>query len=166
MTAFASLLSPLVSGGVDFIVIGGVAANLHGAARPTYDFDVVYARDAANLARLVTALESLRPYLRGAPPGLPFRWDAQTLASGLNFTLTTQAGAIDILGEVTGGGGYKDLLPHTIEVDAFGLKFLCVSLPKLIALKRAAGRPRDFDAVAELEVLLEEQERDADDRPV
>lgn len=166
MTVFASLLSPLVAGGVDFIVIGGVAANLHGAARPTYDFDVVYARDAANLARLVTALEPLRPYLRGAPPGLPFRWDAQTLASGLNFTLTTQAGAIDILGEVTGGGRYEDLLPHTIEVEAFGQTFRCVSLPKLIALKRAAGRPRDFDAIAELEVLLEEQERAADDRPV
>lgn len=159
MTAFASLLSPLVGGSVDFIVIGGVAANLHGAARPTYDFDVVYSRDAANLVRLVSALEPLRPYFRGAPPGLPFRWDAETLAAGLNFTLTTHAGAIDILGEVTGGGRYEDLLPHTIEVEAFGLTFRCVSLPKLIALKRAAGRPRDFDAIAELEVLLEEIER-------
>lgn len=158
MTAFASLLIPLVEGEVAFIVIGGVAANLHGAARATYDFDVVYARDAANLARLVSALDTLRPYLRGAPPGLPFRWDAQTLARGLNFTLTTDAGAIDIFGEVTGGGRYEHLLPHTIEVEAFGRTFRCVSLPKLIALKRAAGRPRDFDAIAELEVLLEEGE--------
>lgn len=161
MTAFASLLSSLVAEHVNFIVIGGVAANLHGAARPTYDFDVVYARDAANLMRLVNALEPLHPYLRGAPPGLPFRWAAETLAGGLNFTLTTDAGAIDILGEVTGGGRYEDLLPHTMEVEAFGHTFRCVSLPKLIALKRAAGRPRDFDAIAELEVLLEETEGDA-----
>jgi predicted nucleotidyltransferase len=98
-------------------------------------------------------------YLRGAPAGLPFRWDTDTLVRGLNFTLTTSAGDIDLLGEVTGGGPYENLLPHTIEVAAFGITCHCVTLPKLIALKRAAGRPRDFDAIAELEVLLEEQRR-------
>jgi len=73
--------------------------------------------------------------------------------------LTTSVGDIDLLGEITGGGAYENLLPHTIEVEAFGITCRCVTLPKLIALKRAAGRPRDFDAIAELEVLLEEQGR-------
>ncbi len=159
MTSFGRLLCALAEARVDFIVVGGIAAGLHGAARSTYDLDVVYARDAQNLARLVGALGPLNPYLRGAPPGLPFRWDTDTLVRGLNFTLTTSAGDIDLLGEITGGGPYENLLPHTIDVEAFGITCRCVTLPKLIALKRAAGRPRDFDAIAELEVLLEEQRR-------
>lgn len=157
MTSFERLLQSLAEARVDFIVVGGIAGGLHGAARTTYDLDVVYARDPQNLARLVGALGPLDPYPRGAPAGLPFRWDTDTLARGLNFTLTTSAGDIDLFGEVTGGGSYEHLLPHTVEVEAFGVTCRCVTLPKLIALKRAAGRPRDFDAIAELEVLLEEQ---------
>ena len=131
----------------------------------TYDLDVVYARSRANIERVVRALAPLEPYLRGAPKGLPFKWTAETVERGLNFTLTTTGGDIDILGEVAGGGRYEELLPHSIEAEAFGLKFYCVSLPKLIALKRAAGRPRDFDALAELEVLLEEQQDRDNDQP-
>jgi hypothetical protein len=159
VTSFEQLLRSLAEARVDCIVVGGIAGGLHGAARTTYDLDVVYARDAQNLARLVGALGPLGPYLRGAPPGLPFQWDTDTLVRGLNFTLTTSVGDIDLLGEITGGGAYENLLPHTIEVEAFGITCRCVTLPKLIALKRAAGRPRDFDAIAELEVLLEEQGR-------
>ena len=156
MTSFDRLLLAIAD--VEFIIVGGVAGGLHGAARATYDLDIVYRRDAANLARLVEALARFTPYLRGAPPGLPFRWDAETLARGLNFTLTTAVGDIDLLGEVIGGGGYEDLLPESIDIEVFGIRCRCVSLPKLIALKRAAGRPRDFDAIAELEVLLGEQQ--------
>lgn len=158
MTSFDRLLTAIAD--VQFIIVGGVAGGLHGAARATYDLDIVYGRDATNLERLVAALAPVGPYLRGAPPGLPFSWDVETLARGLNFTLTTAAGDIDLLGEVIGGGRYEDLLPHTIEVELFGLACRCVTLPKLIALKRAAGRPRDLDAIAELEVLLGEQQRD------
>src|SRR5262249_55939583 len=70
---------------VRFVIVGGAAAVAHGSARLTQDLDVVYARDPANLARIVEALEPHRPYLRGAPPGLPFIFDARTLANGLNF---------------------------------------------------------------------------------
>lgn len=77
MKDFTSALEALADGGVDFIIAGGIAAVLHGAARPTYDLDIVYARTPANLDRLVATLASARPYLRGAPPGLPFRWDAE-----------------------------------------------------------------------------------------
>lgn len=159
MTNLERLLRTVIDAGVEFIVVGGVAGGLHGSARATYDLDVVYGRRRENLERVCRGLRPLNPYLRGAPAGLPFRWDVETLAHGVNFTLTSLAGDIDLLGEITGGGRYEDLLPHTIEAEAFGLTFRCVSLPKLIALKRAAGRPRDFDAVAELEVLLEEQQQ-------
>lgn len=121
-------VSTLTEHRVDVIIVGGVAGSLHGAARATYVLDVVYARGPANLARLVAALDGLQPYLRGAPKGLPFRWDVETLARGLNFTLTTSAGNIDLLGEIAGGGRYEDLLAHTIEVRAFGVTCRCVTL--------------------------------------
>ena len=157
MTDFEGLLRALVGSGVDFILVGGLAARAHGAARSTQDVDVVYARSASNLERVQRALSEHAPYLRGAPPGLPFRWDAETLNAGLNFTLTTDLGAIDLLGDIPGGGGYDELLPFTVPLDLFGLPCRCLDLNTLIATKRAAGRPRDFEAIAELEALREER---------
>lgn len=157
MIDFARLLRLLTAHNVDFTIIGGIAAVIHGSARATYDLDVVYSREAANVERIVKALADVSPYLRGAPSGLPFRWDARTIAAGLNFTLTTTAGDIDLLGEVAGAGSYIELLPSTIKVELFGVSCRCVSLSQLIALKRAAGRPRDLEAIAELQALQEEQ---------
>lgn len=159
MTLFDRLLRTLAQAGVKFVVVGGAAGTAHGSARFTRDLDIVYARDAANLDRLATSLAPFNPYLRGAPAGLPFAWDAATLAAGLNFTLVTSIGEIDLLGEISGGGRYEDLLDATTELTAFGVTCRYVTLEKLIALKRAAGRPKDFDAIAELEALLEERDR-------
>jgi predicted nucleotidyltransferase len=144
---------------VDYIVVGGVAANIHGSARTTLDIDVVYSRTAANVERLTAALSPYQPYLRGAPPGLPFTFDPATVNRGLNFTLTTTLGDIDFLGEVAGGGGFEQLRPHAESVELEGRQCLVVSLEKLIALKRAAGRGKDREVLAELEALLEERER-------
>jgi hypothetical protein len=154
MTDFRALLAVLSNAGVKFIVIGGAAATAHGATRLTQDIDVVYARDNDNIRRLVSALAPHQPYLRGAPPGLPFLWDEKTLTNGLNFTLTTELGDLDLLGEVVGGGGFEQLLPESVELTIFGRACLCLGLPKLIAVKRAAGRPKDFEAIAELELIL------------
>ncbi len=156
MTDYRGLLTSLVGGGVDFILVGGVAAVVHGSARLTQDLDVVYSREAGNIHRLAEAVRPSSPYLRGAPAGLPFRWDEETLRRGLNFTLTTSLGSLDLLGEIAGGGSYEDLLPFTVELTIFGQVCRCLSLEKLIEVKRAAGRPRDLEAVAELEALREE----------
>jgi len=164
MTDFRGLLEALCREGVEFILIGGMAARVHGSARLTEDLDLVYSRDPKNLARLACALKDLEPYLRGAPPGLPFRWDERTLRMGLNFTLKTTLGDIDLLGEVAGGGTYPDLLPHTEEIRLFGLSCRCVDLTTLIRLKQAAGRPRDLEAIAELEAILEEEREGPGDR--
>ena len=157
MTDFAHLLQVLTSGQVDFILVGGVAATIHGSARLTQDIDVVYSRQPENIARLVHALAPLEPYLRDAPPGLPFHWEVQTLEMGLNFTLTTNSGALDLLGEITGGGGYEQLLPNTIAITAFDIELRCLDLESLIRVKRAAGRPKDFEAIAELEIILDQR---------
>jgi len=154
MTDYRKALDTLRNGQVRFIVIGGVAATAHGSAQLTNDLGVVYARSAEDIARLASALAPHNPYLRGVPPGLPFRFDAPTIKRGLNFTLDTDFGPLDLLGEATGGGGYDALLPHTISLDLFGGPCLCVDLPMLIRLKRAAGRPKDIFALAELEALL------------
>ena len=152
-----ALLRALVTDGVEFIVVGGVAAFAHGAARLTLDLDVVYARHPENLARLERALAPLQPYLRGAPPGLPFRFERETIRRGLNFTLTTTAGPFDVLGEIAGGGRYEDILPHSHETDALGVRCRCLNLDKLIEVKRAAGRAKDLEAIAELEAIREER---------
>ena len=141
------------------IVIGGWAAILHGAARTTNDVELVCARDPDNLKALSEALGSRRPYLRGAPPGLPFRWDQRTIQGGLNFTLTTSLGDLDLLGEVPGGGTYEQLLPFTQEITIDGVPERVVTLERLIQLKRAAGRPKDLEAIAELQALLEERQK-------
>jgi hypothetical protein len=118
----------------------------------------VYSREPVNLQRLVEALTPHQPYLRGAPPGLPFRWDAETLRRGLNFTLTTTFGDLDLLGEIAGGGTYDNLLPHSVTISVFGRELQCLGLRELIQAKRAAGRPKDLEAIAELEALLHERE--------
>jgi hypothetical protein len=156
MTEFSQIIALLKRFDVEFIVIGGVAAGAHGAARATYDVDVIYHRTPANIERIVAALAKHAPYPRGAPPGLPFIWDTRTLELGLNFTLITDLGEIDLLGEIA-GGGYEQLLPDSEEMMVLGQRCHCLSLQKLIDVKRAAGRPKDFEAIAELEALLEER---------
>jgi hypothetical protein len=155
----AQVIPPLARAKVDFILIGGMAAILHGSARVTFDVDLVYSRADENIERLAVTLAPHKPYLREAPPGLPFAWDAKTIRSGFNFTLTTELGDIDLLGEVAGGETYSDLLPHSFEVEAFGIGFKCLDLPTLIRIKEATARPKDREAIAELRVLLEETER-------
>ena len=157
MTDYGKLLRTLADARVDFIVVGGFAATVHGSARFTQDVDVVYSRSSENLQRIVAALKPLKPYLRGAPDGLPFDWSSATLKAGLNFTLTTSAGALDLLGEITGGGTYDNLLMHSSSTMLFDREISVLALPWLIRVKRAAGRPKDLEAIAELEVLLEER---------
>jgi hypothetical protein len=152
-----NLIGLLCDAKVQFVIVGGIAATLHGSPRATFDLDVVYSRKPGNIRRLVEALRPVRPYLRGAPPGLPFVWDEMTVRLGLNFTLTTTAGDIDLLGEIVGGGTYEELVPDSLEVDLLGRRCRCLTLGKLIQVKRAAGRPKDLEVIAELQALLEER---------
>ncbi|HMF56488.1 MAG TPA: hypothetical protein VK619_09100 [Pyrinomonadaceae bacterium] len=159
MTDFRGLLRLLVNSRVEFIMVGGAAATAHGSSRLTNDLDIVYSRTSENISRIVHALTPYNPYLRGAPPGLPFSLDEQTIASGLNFTLTTSLGALDLLGEITGGGGYDDLLPHSILLQIYGVECMCLGIEHLIYVKHAAGRAKDLEVTAELEAILQERGR-------
>lgn len=157
MIDYRKLLSTLVEGKVEFVIVGGVAATLHGSARFTADLDVIYGRSKENIRRLVTTLAPLQPYLRGAPPGLPFHFDAETVRAGLNFTLTTTAGPLDLLGEMAGGFDYEVARKRSIVVELYGHRCRVIDLDALIEAKIAAGRPKDLEVIAELEVIREER---------
>ncbi|HNM06229.1 MAG TPA: hypothetical protein PKK05_25145 [Leptospiraceae bacterium] len=154
MTEFEKMIRLLDENQIEYILIGGFAGAIHGSARLTSDIDIVYKRSKDNIQKLVNALKNHKPYLRGAPEGLPFVFDEKTLESGLNFTLTTDIGYIDLLAEVP-GGNYDNILPDTIFVDVYNHKICCVNLERLIQLKRASGRPKDLEAISELEIINE-----------
>lgn len=143
--------------GVNCVVVGGVAAGAHGSSQATFDVDICYARDKANLTRLVQALRSVNATLRGAPNNLPFILDEATIGHGLNFTFDTDIGKIDILGEVQGVGWYSECLDHSDDIEILGYPFRVLSLENLIAAKRFAGRPKDLLVLPELEALLEHE---------
>ena len=138
MTDVQRLLDALIAAGVEFTVAGGVALVLRGSSRVTQDLNLCYARDRANLHRLATALAPFHPRLRGAPPDLPFLWDEQTLASGLNFTLTTDLGDLDILGEISGIGDYARVAAGSSPLLVGETRVLVMDLD---ALERASEQP-------------------------
>jgi hypothetical protein len=143
---------------VEFAVVGGLAGSIHGSARITLDLDVCYARNGANLRRLAAALAPFHPRPRGFPRQLPFVWDEVTLHNSTLFTLQTDIGDIDLLGEVAGLGTFEDVKTGTVEVEAYERRFLTIDLKSLIKAKCAAGRPRDLQSLPELEALLEAEE--------
>jgi hypothetical protein len=153
------LLQALSRHDVDFVVIGGMAGLAHGSAYPTYDLDVVYARDRANLERMTAALRELGVTLRGAPPDLPFQLDAQTLANGSNFTFDSPYGSFDILGDAAGMGSYDELRNGAVVATIEEIEVRVASLNHLIAMKRAANRPKDQLMVEEY-ISLDDQQRE------
>jgi hypothetical protein len=149
----SAVIRLLASQQVEFVVVGGQAMRAQGSAHITEDLDFCYRRSPANYAAIAAALSSIHPYLRGAPPGLPFSFDAPTIQAGLNFTLTTDLGEVDLLGEVSGVGDYAKVLAQSDEMIAWGLPVRVLSIDGLIAAKKAAGRLKDRNHLLELEEL-------------
>lgn len=153
------LLKGLTKHGVDFVVVGGVAGLAQGSSYPTFDLDVAYARERANLERLVQALRELNVTLRGAPDDLPFQLDVRTFENGSNFTFDTPFGKFDVLGDLEGSGGYDCLRSKAVRAEVAGVEVRVASIDHLIAMKRAADRPKDRNMVEEYIVLADEIRR-------
>lgn len=149
------LLGLLTEAGVRFSVIGGVALIVRGVQRATEDLDIAYARDRENLTRLAGALAPLHPRLRGVPPELPFVLDDYSLRQGLNFTLDTDLGPLDLLGEVPGLGTFDHVDAFSDEVTIGGVRVLALTVDGLERAKRAAGRPKDLVDLGYLKKLRE-----------
>jgi hypothetical protein len=140
---------------VKFVVVGGVAAAAHGSSRVTNDLDICYdATDRANLVALSSVLASWNAYPRGIESGLPFILDDRTLFGAPVLTLTTAQGDIDVMDRIAGVGDYAAVHRHSEPITALGVRFRVLELRSLIDSKRAAGRPRDYDHLPELEALL------------
>lgn len=150
------LLKRLADAEIDFVVIGGVAGGAHGSSYPTYDLDIVYARDRPNIEKLVALLRELQATLRGAPSGLPFQLDATTIENGSHFTFATDYGSFDLLADPAGAPRYDTLKAAATKGDVRGRTVLFASLDHLIAMKEAAGRTKDKLMATEYRVLSDE----------
>jgi hypothetical protein len=155
---FETAVQALNDAGVDFVVIGGLSATLHGSAHVTLDLDICYSRATSNLRRLVAALAPFHPRPRGFPEALPFVWDEATLRNASVLTLLTDLGEIDLLAEVAGLGGWDEVKTRSVEMETFDRTISILDLPSLIQAKRAAGREKDLAVLPELESLLEASE--------
>jgi predicted nucleotidyltransferase len=156
---FKTSLQSLCDAQVEFVVIGGVSATLHGSARVTLDLDIFYSRVPANLKRVVAALAPFHPRPRDFPADLPFIWDEATLRNSSVLTLQTDLGKIDLLAEVAGLGGWNEVNERAITVSIFDRSIRTLDLASLIAAKRAAGREKDLAALPELESILESEKQ-------
>ncbi len=157
---WSSLLLSLRRRQVRLVLIGGVAMRVHGASHLTDDVELLYAREPDNLAALVEALAPPHPRLKGARPDLWTHWDLRTLRAGLNLAFDTDAGAIDLLGDVPGVDSFNGVWERSTEIELLGTEVRVASLPELMAKKRAAGRPKDELHLRELERLSALQESD------
>lgn len=156
---FEGIIRHFCSEDVEFIIIGGLAASLHGSSYITVDTDLCYNRSPKNINRLAKSLTSIHATLRDAPPNLPFHPDSETLRAGLNFTFSTDLGDIDLFGEVGGLGLYSDVLRQAEEITLFGFSVHVLSLDGLLRAKRATARRKDLTIVPELEALRELQKK-------
>jgi len=146
------LLRGLTEGGVDFVVIGGVAVILQASPRFTKDLDICYAPDNENLDRLGAVLIELGAKLREVDEDLPFVPDGHTLRRTQILTLTTSDGGIDLLVDPDGSPGYPTLRRRASEIDIDGILVRVASIDDLISMKRAAGRPQDVVDLESLEI--------------
>jgi len=153
MPDFVGLLRRLTEAGVEFVLVGGLAAAAHGSSLITQDVDVCIRLGAENLNRLQHALRGLDPTHRMAQPPIPFQHDAKVLGSFRNVYLRTRLGQLDCLGEILGIGDFSAVIERSVEIDLNGAVCRVLSLDALIAAKSAMKRDRDLLAVEQLRKL-------------
>jgi predicted nucleotidyltransferase len=151
---FETMIAALVSRDIRFVVVGGVAATVHGSARFTNDLDICYETSAPNVKRLVELLVEWKAYLRGVEPGLPFILDERTFRTTPMITLSTTQGALDLLAEVPGVGDYAEVRSNSETVRVGATEFRALTLEGLIASKKAVRRKKDVEQLIELEAIL------------
>jgi predicted nucleotidyltransferase len=156
-----TILERLTARGVDFVVIGGIAAALLGSPRLTQDLDVCFAVDSANLKALGRALVDLDARLGDVADEVPFVPDEATLRRVEVLTLETRAGRLDVLARPRGAPSYQSLRRRAERFDVGGFSVLVAGLEDLIAMKLAAGRAKDIADVEELEAIRRLRKRES-----
>ncbi len=140
---------------VKFVLIGALAARLHGFPRLTADAAITPADDKPNLERLAAALKDLdaKVYTESVPEGLAFDRSAASLGRAAMWNLVTSAGRLDLAFLPAGTKGYEDLAKGAERFEAFGVQFLAASLDDIIRSKAATGRAKDDDDMVILRAL-------------
>ena len=156
------LFAILHSHRVSYVLIGGLAAVVHGSPFPTEDADITPDDDRRNLDRLAAALRELNARIRteGIPNGLPFACDAVALASAQTWNLTTAAGDLDIAFRPSGTHGYADLRRDAAGVELYDVTVAVASLADVVRSKQAANRPKDQRVLPVLRELLTRRDSD------
>ncbi len=157
MTHFEEALRQLLAKEIRFVLVGGLAAVVHGSSYITNDLDICYERTPENIRRVVSFLTSIHAKLRGAPDDLPFILDEKTFSLGMNFTFKTDLGDLDLLGEMAGVGTFKETFRLSEPLDFLGMKMSVLSLEGLVKAKKSAGRPKDLAHLKELEAIREKR---------
>jgi hypothetical protein len=153
------ILRELLDAGVEFVLIGGLAAQVHGSPSLTGDVDICFELDKDNLERLARALHALGSIRREMPPGVRAPLDARALRAGDEFTLTTRFGDLDLLAHPDPGLDFETLVERSIRAEILGVQVRVAGLDDLMAMKRAAGRPKDRIELEILGALREELDR-------
>lgn len=158
-----ALLEVLERHRVQYVVVGGYAAELHGSQRRTVDVDVVPSTTVDNLDRLAAALREIQAKIRtdGLPEGLPFSPSGEAMVGMTMLNLVTTHGELDVNFTPSGTTGYDDLHTGATGFDVGRVRVQVASLADVIRSKTAAGRPKDFAALPELYRLA----GSADERP-
>lgn len=156
---FLAILRTLAEHRVDFIVVGGVCAVLHGAPVATFDLDLVHSRAPANLDRLLVALKVLDAHYR-VPGRENMAPNLSHLSSSGHQLLMTSAGPLDLLGEIGKGHGYDELFGHSAQIQVgSGLQIRILNLDTLIKVKEETARERDKAVLMILRRTLEEKSK-------
>jgi predicted nucleotidyltransferase len=149
------LVELLVQSKVEFIIIGGVAAIAYGSATFTRDFDICAPLSVENLRRLMVALQAQHPRFALTPNKAPVTQTPEELAAFKNLYLLTDLGRLDVLGQVSGVGGYSTLVSRARNIELHGKRCQIISLDDLIVAKSALGRPKDLQVEKELRAIRE-----------
>lgn len=149
------LLEQLLEADVQFVIVGGVAAVLHGSTLLTRDLDICIPLGSPNLLALQTALRSLNPRIREGSEFVPLELDEARAGAVKNLYITTDEGRLDCLGFIQGVGDFEAVLAESVELDLGGYTCRVLGLEALIRAKEATGRPHDLQTVVQLKALQE-----------
>ncbi len=153
-SGLTTLLNELAASGVEFVLVGGLAAVAQGAPVTTFDVDVVHARTPANIDRLLAFLSKVNARYRGRPGGEPLS-PSRAALEGLGHSLfMTDLGPLDVLGAIEGGLSYDDLLGDSVSIDLEGHTVQVLGLAAIVRIKRASTHPKDQQVLPILEEAL------------
>ena len=150
---FFDLLGLLAKAEVDFIIVGGFAGVVHGCTYVTQDIDICCDFSPANLLRLQKALTGLHPVHRMTPNQPKLEMTEANCSQYKNLYLNTDSGQLDCLSFIDGLGNYQKAKRFSELIEVENIQLVVLSLDALITAKRAMNRPRDKEAVLQLEAI-------------